>query len=331
MALGATSRFPSVHEAELLGDSPYYVMDLLDGMNLEEYVGAYGPLESPNEIADLLVATSLGIAELHSLHVIHRDIAPTNIMMSSQGAMLIDPGVGKYLSSQSTPTFATPGKASYVSPERLEGHDGTETADVYSWGLAMAYSLTARTMFGEGNTHQILAKAIAWQLDTTFQLSLAAVESRSDWHAAVVQLIRACISRNPNERPIDSRDVFAVACALQSPGAQRFAQGTGNFNSLNRVLARTTMKNVEMNLRHLMFKDLDGLMDEWTERLLRLPPTASLLRGGVSANVLYGALMVPRGFSGWHERYRRPGWWISELRGRGRTVNVSAQGLLVFE
>jgi serine/threonine-protein kinase len=116
-------------------DTPFMVMEYLEGFDLEQTVEQQGPLPVPKAVEYLLQACS-GIGEAHAIGIVHRDLKPANVMVTKSGVKLLDFGLAKaaaplFPSSMSVvDTAAAPqlpahgtiaGTLQYMAPEQLEG------------------------------------------------------------------------------------------------------------------------------------------------------------------------------------------------------------------
>lgn len=94
---------------------------------------------------DLLLGLAKGLAFLHSMSIVHRDIKPKNIMVDSCGTpKFIDFGLSKEKSEThpSQASTALAGTTAWMSPEKRKGEASTYASDVFSFGLVMVYILT---------------------------------------------------------------------------------------------------------------------------------------------------------------------------------------------
>ncbi|MCM0678356.1 protein kinase [Micromonospora phytophila] len=170
----------------------FVVMELLAGEELEFRL-TEGPLpwadavEVGAQVADALAAA-------HRLGIVHRDITPANVMMTSAGAKVLDFGIATRIGApdedEDGGTFGTP---AYVAPERLDGAPAQPATDVYSLGVLLHEALTGR---------------VPYPADTWEQLSAALAEGTPPSLAdvpglppTVARICLRCLARDPAERP----------------------------------------------------------------------------------------------------------------------------------
>jgi eukaryotic-like serine/threonine-protein kinase len=140
----------------------YYVMELLDGIDLQTMVDKYGPLD-PGRVIHVLTQTCKSLEEAHRASLIHRDIKPKNIMLSKMGleydfAKVLDFGLVKSVrlagqeESLLTMEGVTTGTPAYLSPEiALGARDIDGRADLYSLGCVAYFLLTGGMVFEEAS------------------------------------------------------------------------------------------------------------------------------------------------------------------------------------
>ncbi len=145
-------------------ESPYIVMDHVDGTNLDEILK-----EKRFSVSDSLRFTSqilAGVAHAHSNGIIHRDIKPANVMIcEAEGvghhACIFDFGLAKLLDAADaaqTLSAVVLGTPNYMSPEQSLGEEVDPRADVYSIGVLLFELLTGQRPFIEQSAGDVLKK-----------------------------------------------------------------------------------------------------------------------------------------------------------------------------
>ncbi|MGH8005156.1 MAG: protein kinase domain-containing protein [Limisphaerales bacterium] len=105
----------------------------------------------------------------HPLNIIHRDISPSNIMMSVSGDVkLIDFGIAKARQrvAKETRTGILKGKVNYMSPEQLEGKKIDARSDLFSLGIALYEVLTTRQLFSGESDYSVMKNIVSARVDT---------------------------------------------------------------------------------------------------------------------------------------------------------------------
>jgi len=130
----------------------YIVMEYVDGITLKEYIARKGALDW-QEAVNISLQVCSAMAKAHSRNIIHRDIKPTNIIMTSEGVPKVaDFGIARSLVSETdTVRIDTIGSVHYSSPEQARGGYTDEQSDIYSMGVTMFEMVTGTLPF-EGET-----------------------------------------------------------------------------------------------------------------------------------------------------------------------------------
>jgi hypothetical protein len=186
----------AVHDyGEIVGTdgsiTAFVVMELLAGEELEAALTA-GPLPW-QEAVEVCAQVAEALAAAHRLGIVHRDVTPANIMLTANGAKVLDFGIATHIGApdedEEGDTFGTP---AYVAPERLDGVPAQPATDTYSLGVLLFETLTGRVPF-PADTWDDLAKA-----QPGAPMPPLVVPGLP---AAVVDICRRCLSRDPCERP----------------------------------------------------------------------------------------------------------------------------------
>ena len=124
---------------------PFIVMELIDGGDLAQVLAQRGPLE-PLAAARIAQQIFEALDTAHARGIVHRDIKPTNVLLTSGGRVKVaDFGIARAFSeAQLTMPGTTLGSVHYFSPEQARGEVVTSASDVYSAGLVLFEMLTGR-------------------------------------------------------------------------------------------------------------------------------------------------------------------------------------------
>lgn len=139
------------------GQLHYIVMELVEGITLKDFIASKGRLGF-KETLGIAIQIAQGIGAAHEQHIVHRDIKPQNIIISSDGtAKVADFGIARVESSDTVNAGAI-GSVHYISPEQARGELSDERSDIYSLGITIFEMITGTLPF-EGDTSVSIALA----------------------------------------------------------------------------------------------------------------------------------------------------------------------------
>jgi len=143
---------PRVLDAELDDDDTFVVFEYIEGECLADEVAARGPLEG-EDLAHCAERIAGALEAAHAAGLVHRDVTPSNVMMSPAGAVLIDFGLShRAEDSRLTREGLVSGTAGYVAPEVIDGAEPGADADRWAWAATMAFAMTGKAPYGTGNS-----------------------------------------------------------------------------------------------------------------------------------------------------------------------------------
>ena len=210
----------------------YIVMEYVDGETLQEYVTGDRVLNT-NQIIDVMYQCAKGLDYVHRQGVIHRDLKPGNIMLSTEGEVKImdfsiahfDMGDGEVSQVQGSPM--------YLPPEQLtEQKILVEQSDIYSLGAVMYALLARRPLFKANSLESLMYQIINLEPDALTVL-------RPDVPQQVIDICEKCLKKN-----IDDRYESAQQLATELSKAYGRLRGVGQ---------RIDMKEKWATLRYLKF------------------------------------------------------------------------------
>lgn len=155
----------AIVDMELDDALAFIVTELIDGENLREDVRRNGPYEG--EYLELLAEKLVSAVDaVHRAGIIHRDIKPTNVMVSSTGPVLVDFGIAMGVGeSHVTRTGLVMGTPGFIAPEVVEGAEPDEETDWWSLVSALAFAATGRPVFGSRPLMTVLQREEAGVAD----------------------------------------------------------------------------------------------------------------------------------------------------------------------
>lgn len=170
----------------------YIVMELVEGITLKNYIQKKGKL-SVKEATSIAIQVSLGLEAAHNREIIHRDVKPQNIMISTDGKVkLSDFGIAKAMNSN-TITANVMGSVHYSSPEQVRGGISDAKSDIYSLGITMYEMVTGRVPFDGDSTVSIAIKHLQEEMVSPSRYT-------PDLPYSLEQIILKCTQKNPERR-----------------------------------------------------------------------------------------------------------------------------------
>jgi serine/threonine protein phosphatase PrpC len=206
--VGAAWPLAAERQTRLYGVQPYY-----PGPTLEQRLAHPVSLKEALRIAIMLTR---GVAALHRLRIIHRDIKPDNVILTDEGGLrLIDLGVARLPRVEDFAGNEIPGSPAYMAPEMFDGHAGDEATDQFALGICLWRLFTGLWPYGEVEAFsrprfrrpEALGKARpdlpAWLETVLMRCTAIAPEER---YGDVIDLLRAleggaAVARRPLRKP----------------------------------------------------------------------------------------------------------------------------------
>ena len=224
--LAAQLQHPHVVPVLSAGDTdgmPWFTMPYVDGESLRRKLED-GPI-SIGESIGILRDVAKALAYAHAHGVVHRDIKPDNVLLSSGSATVTDFGIAKAITASRTDggnaTLTQAGMAigtpAYMAPEQAAGDPRLDhRADIYSFG-AMAYEvLTGQQVFaGLAPARQLVAHLSETPRDVR--------ELRAEVPPALAAIVMQCLAKDPDQRPADAATIARVLDNVTTSGSSSAA------------------------------------------------------------------------------------------------------------
>jgi len=184
----------SVYDIGFDGDAPFIVMELVQGEALSQLIYREAPLP-PEGVAEVGETVAQALAFAHDAGIVHRDVKPSNIMLTRSGHVkVLDFGIARVLSwTPLTDAASVQGTAEYVSPEQAQGRELDGRSDIYSLGSVLYEMLAGRPPF-VGET----PLAVAYKHLHEDPPPLHSI--RADVPAALDGMVAKCLAKDPNDR-----------------------------------------------------------------------------------------------------------------------------------
>uniref|UniRef100_A0AAU2JSY8 Serine/threonine protein kinase n=1 Tax=Streptomyces sp. NBC_00049 TaxID=2903617 RepID=A0AAU2JSY8_9ACTN len=187
---------------------PWVATGYVAGPSLDRALAAHGPLPEAS-VRAIGAGLARALVAVHGLGLVHRDVKPSNVMLTLDGPRLIDFGIARATDGTAslTSTGVSIGSPGYMSPEQILGKGITGAADVFSLGAVLAFAATGRPPFTGDNSATLLYKVVHEQPE------LGAVPA-----GELRDLIGACLAKAASDRPAPEAIAAALGGALGAPG-----------------------------------------------------------------------------------------------------------------
>ncbi|GCD91979.1 serine/threonine-protein kinase [Nocardioides sp. LS1] len=168
--VNSLSRIRSRWVAEIVdsdpwGDIPFVATRYVPGLSLHDHVVDEGAITG-RDLVWFAGCLAEGLASVHDVGVLHRDVKPTNVLMEGRTPILIDFGLARVADDPKlTHTGWLLGTPGYLAPEILYGDDASAASDVHSWAATVAYAGTGHAPFGRGPSMAIMDRVRRGQHD----------------------------------------------------------------------------------------------------------------------------------------------------------------------
>ena len=180
---------------------PFLVMEYLQGDDLRTLIKS-GHAGSLTQRLNLALQTARALEYVHSEKIIHRDIKPDNLHVSTKGVVkLMDFGIAKMQDLSRTRAGFVLGTPYYMAPEQVRGEKITPLVDIYAFGVVLFELIAGVKPFKADTVEQIFRCILQEPIDMT-PLKQAQVPS------SVVDLIARCTAKNPADRPQSFTEVI---------------------------------------------------------------------------------------------------------------------------
>ncbi|MFC7912658.1 serine/threonine-protein kinase [Streptomyces sp. NPDC057386] len=180
------------------------------GPSLAAATAEHGPLPVAS-VRALAAGLAEALAAVHALGLVHRDVKPSNVLLTLDGPLLIDFGIARATDGTAslTSTGVSIGSPGYMSPEQILGKGVTGAADVFSLGAVLAYAANGEPPFAGDSSAALLYKVVHEEPD------LGGLDGE------LRELAARCLAKDPAARPAPDE----VARRLAPQGAARLVAG----------------------------------------------------------------------------------------------------------
>jgi serine/threonine protein kinase len=212
----------------------FLVMELLEGETLAKRVEK-GPLPTA-ELLRIAIEIADALDKAHRQGILHRDLNPSNIMLTKAGAKLMDFGLAKASDAAGAPMLSsltqslnpsaktTPvtaegtivGTFQYMAPEQMEGKEADARSDIFSFGAVLFEMATGKRAFEGKTTASVIAAILEREPP-----AISSVQPMSP--PALDRTVKICLAKDPDERFQSAHDVKLQLEWIRDAGSQASA------------------------------------------------------------------------------------------------------------
>ncbi len=203
------------------GDSLFIAMELIAGDPLSSMIHR-GPM-LPADAVRVTAHVADGLAEAHEKGIIHRDIKPDNILVSTKLVKILDFGIAKQIGGTADPSITQGGMVMgtphYMSPEQALGRNVDARTDIFSLGTVLYEMLSGTKPFIGDAATQVLLQIV---MQEPRDIAMAAFGITP----ALAKIVRRCMNKQPDDRYQSSAELRAALadCLKEDPSRVKASQ-----------------------------------------------------------------------------------------------------------
>ncbi|MER7287873.1 serine/threonine-protein kinase [Streptomyces lydicus] len=229
----------AVHDVVIEDGAPWIVMELVEGANLADRLAEHGPMPVA-DVARIAGELLEGLGAAHEAGIVHRDVKPTNVMLTRDGrALLADFGIAVHKGDTAvTTTGGLIGSLEYMAPERFDGVDSGGAGDLYSLGVTLYQALEGVSPFHHDTPTETLSAVVLGQAPVPQRAGrlgplIAWLLDKDPANRPTVAQARAVIggAPSPQEHPGDLAELVKAA----DPGGAAEAQQVQEVQGIQEV------------------------------------------------------------------------------------------------
>ena len=170
----------------------YIVMEYVEGITLKTYIEKKGQL-TYKEALSIAIQVGRGIQAAHAKNIVHRDIKPKNIIISTDGKVKVtDFGIARAV-SENTIHSDVMGSVHYASPEQARNGYVSNRSDIYSLGIVMYEMVTGRVPFDGDSTVAVAIQHLQDEMDPPSKYA-------PNLPISLEKIIQKCTQKSPDRR-----------------------------------------------------------------------------------------------------------------------------------
>ncbi|MCI9173880.1 MAG: Stk1 family PASTA domain-containing Ser/Thr kinase [Lachnospiraceae bacterium] len=226
----------------------YIVMEYVEGITLKTYIEKKGQL-SFKEAVSIAIQVGRGIEAAHNKHIIHRDIKPQNIIISTEGKVKVtDFGIAK-AATNNTISSDVMGSVHYASPEQARNGFVDGKTDIYSLGIVMYEMVTGRVPFDGESTVAVAIQHLQEEM-------VAPSAFAPNLPISMEKIILKCTQKSPDRRYDSISDLLIdLKKALISPEEDFVVMVPLGQQDKTRVMKSEEVESIKQQTRNIYYQE----------------------------------------------------------------------------
>ncbi|MFJ1753172.1 serine/threonine-protein kinase [Kitasatospora sp. NPDC088134] len=211
--MAALERVPARYTARMVENgfaadgTPFIAMELLDGLPLDHYLRRHGQVRERVLLRALAVALAEALRAVHEVRLVHRDLKPNNVMLTTDGPKLLDFGISLVGDLTRLTRAGWTGTPPFMAPEQFRPGPVGPAADVWAWACSLTCLVHGSSPFGnggDGNPWVVMQQVLQEEPD---RAALGAVRAVDPQLAGVLE---RALAKEPADRPADGGALLAL-------------------------------------------------------------------------------------------------------------------------
>jgi len=273
-----------IHDVgETAGGQLYITMPCYEGETLAQRISR-GPLPL-DEALDIAIQVASGLAAAHTRNIVHRDVKPSNIMLTDDGGIkVLDFGIAKVENLHLTSTGMSIGTIAYMSPEQLRGEPVDARTDVWALGVVLFEMLNGKQAFS--------GKALPDVLQAVLHDGAETVELAIHIPDTLMHILQTAMQRDLAQRYPDMAAMLQALQALTAdnvtetaPADPAAAQATRLMPSARQPSAYAWDEQLLDSIAQLLLPELGPIAPTLVQRLARQAPEPAVLAEQLAAQL----------------------------------------------
>ncbi len=215
------------YDEGIAGNQHFFVMEYIDGTTVHDVINQHG-VYTEQEVLKIAILIADALAHAHHMGLIHRDVKPKNIMLTSRGVpKLADMGLAMLNSGpgeeEKGKIYGTP---AYLAPEQAKPDVVLDSrADIYSFGATIYHMVIGHVPFPASTAVEMIQKHLNQEVESPHKANPNISTGLSD-------IIEVCMAKSPSARYASAEDLVADLKAVQNGGAPTIARRGFSIESI---------------------------------------------------------------------------------------------------